>query len=167
MQAHFLILTAALTTGALAAQAPTPRPTADAPGDRPAATTAMPAVTVEGCVATENEIPGRKANVAERAGISEDYILTSAKMIKGQAPAAATTDQSGGVVSNALRPMYEIGGLSKDQLKSHVGHRVRIDGSFGNVSRAAPGAPLNDDLVELTGTSIRMVPGACTPKKSE
>jgi hypothetical protein len=165
MNAHLLILAAALTTGARAAQAPTPKPSADTPDRLPAAA-AVAAVTVEGCVATENEIPGRKANVAERAGISEDYVLTNAKMIKGQAPAAATTDQSGGVVSNALRPMYEIGGLSGEQLKSHVGHRVRIDGSFGHVGRAEP-APLNDDLIELTGTSIRMVPGACTPKKSE
>jgi hypothetical protein len=165
MTAQFLILAAALTTGALAAQAPTPKP--DTTDDRLAPTAAAPMVTVEGCVATENEIPGRKANVAERAGLAEDYILTSAKMIKGQAPAAATTDQSGGVVSNALRPMYEIGGLSGDQLKSHVGHRVRIDGTFGNVGRTEPGAPLNDALVQLTGTSIRMVPGACAPKKSE
>jgi hypothetical protein len=167
MTAQFLILAAALTTGALAAQAPTPKPPADTTDDRLAPTAAAPMVTVEGCVATENEIPGRKANIAERAGISEDYVLTNAKMIKGEAPVAATTDQSGGVVSNALRPMYEIGGLNGEQIKSHVGHRVRIDGSFGNIGRAEPAAPLNDDLVQLTGTSIRMVPGACAPKKSE
>lgn len=169
MTASFLILTAALTTGALAAQvpAPAPKPSSNLPDDRIPAAAASP-VTVEGCIAIESEIPGRKPNVAEQAGIAEDYILTQAKVVKGTAPAAATTDTTGGVVSNALRPMYEIGGLSDDQLKAHVGHRVSIDGTFANVGRSEGAAPLNDDLVELTGTSIRTVPGACTaPKKSE
>src|SRR4029453_9626260 len=31
----------------------------------------------------EQDVPGRKPNVAERAGVMEDYILTSAKVVKG------------------------------------------------------------------------------------
>ena len=145
MTAQFLLLTAALASTA-AAQESTPA--------------SKPTVTVEGCVATENEIPGRKENLAERAGLSEDFILVNAKVVKGRAPAAAK-DDTGGVVSNALRPMYEIGGLTDEQLKVHVGRRVRIDGTFSNLARDAA-APKNDDLVELNATTIRQVPGTCT-----
>jgi len=177
MTAAFLILTAALATGTPGQQAqvpapapspataPTPSP--DLPDDRlPAA--AAPAVTVEGCVAAEADVPGRQPNLAERAGLSEDFILTNAKVVKGSAPAAATADTSGGVISQALRPMFELGGLSGEQLKSHVGRRVRIEGTFDNTHREAP-APVNDDLVELTGTTIVQVQGACPalPRKSE
>ena len=31
----------------------------------------------------EADVPGRKPNVAERAGIAEDYILTSTRPIQG------------------------------------------------------------------------------------
>jgi hypothetical protein len=40
-------------------------------------------------VIREADVPGRKPNVAERAGIAEDYILTSTKMIKGTAAASS------------------------------------------------------------------------------
>jgi hypothetical protein len=152
MTVPFLFLTAALATGAAAAQqATTPPP---------------PSVSVEGCVVTENEIPGRKANLAERAGLAEDFILVGAKVVKGKAP-AVPKDDSGGVVSAGLRPMYEIGGLTDEQLKVHVGRRVRIEGSFGNLDRdATPSDPKNDDLVELNVATIRQIPGNCTMPKS-
>jgi hypothetical protein len=150
MTAEFLFLTVALATGAPAAQDPTPAP--------------KPVVVVEGCVATENEIPGRKENLAERAGLAEDFILVNAKVVKGHAPAAAR-DDSGGVVSAGLRPMYEIGGLTDEQLKIHVGRRVRIEGSFGNLDRGAS-PPKNEDLVELNATTIRQIPGTCGVPKS-
>ena len=34
----------------------------------------------------EDDVPGRKANVAEKVGIGNDYILTSTKIVKGAAP---------------------------------------------------------------------------------
>jgi hypothetical protein len=179
MTAAFLILTAALATGTPGqqAQAPapvpvptaatSPKPSADLPDDR-LPTAAAPAVTVEGCVAAEDDVPGRQPNIAERAGLAEDFILTNAKVVKGSAPAAATADASGGVVSNALRPMFEIGGLSRDQLKTHAGRRVRIEGTFDD-TRHDVATPLNDDLVQLTGTTIVQIQGACPalPRKSE
>jgi hypothetical protein len=63
--------------------------------------------------------------------------------------------------------MYEIEGITEDQLKQHVGKRVQIDGTFENVDRArtAPekGTPA-DDLVEIRGTAIRQVTGSCPAK---
>jgi hypothetical protein len=36
---------------------------------------AKPATTITGCVYNEKDVPGRAPNVAERAGVLEDYIL--------------------------------------------------------------------------------------------
>ena len=124
-----------------------------------------PLVTVEGCVATEAEIPGRSPNVAERAGLDQDFILTTAKVVRGKAP-AVPGDTSGGLVSSALRPMYEIGGLTDEQLKVHVGRRVRIEGRFDNLDSERPSDPKNDDLIELNATTIRQVPGDCSVPRS-
>ena len=66
------------------AQTPPPATTAR---DSPTPTAAVP-VTVEGCLMREPDVPGRKANVAEKVGIGEDFILTSTKMVKGMAPGA-------------------------------------------------------------------------------
>jgi hypothetical protein len=150
MTAHVLILTVGLTAAAVA------------PLQQPVVPTFA---IVEGCVASEAEIPGRASNLAERAGLAEDYILTRAAVIKGTPP-VEPPDRTGGALSNALRPMYEIGGLAGEELKPHLGHRVRIEGTFTNTNRDPNVEPLNQDLVELTGASIRQVPGSCASTKS-
>jgi hypothetical protein len=73
------VLTLALTVSAQApapGQPTTPATTASAAGS----------VTVEGCLKREADVPGGKPNVSERAGIGEDFLLTSAKVIKGDPP---------------------------------------------------------------------------------
>lgn len=127
-------------------------------------------VTVEGCVMREADVPGRKPNVAERAGIAEDYILTSTKMVKGSAPAAtgqARSTQTPTGTSGTQGAMYEIEGIDDEQLKQNVGRRVQLDGTFENVdrSRATPerSTPA-DDLVEIRATTIRQVAGDCAAK---
>jgi hypothetical protein len=146
MTAQMLFLSALLAAGA-AAQQPAPQ------------------VTVEGCVATEAEIPGRSPDIAERAGLNLDFVLTNAKVIRGAAP-AVSADTSGGIVSAALRPMYAIGGLTDEQLKLHVGRRVRIEGRFDTRDRQTPSDEKNDDLVELNAATIRQVPGDCSVPRS-
>jgi hypothetical protein len=167
MSTHLLLLTAALTIGAAEpAQTPTPPPKASPVTLDDRLSPPVPTfVVVDGCVAAEAEIPGRTPNIAERAGVAEDYILTNATVLKGKPP-VELPDRTGGEASNALRPMYELGGLTGDQLKPHLGHRVRIEGTFVNTNRDPGTEPLNDDLVELTGASIRQVPGSCPQKKS-
>jgi hypothetical protein len=161
----------ALTT-AVAAQDPPAQPTtprAPAGQDQPRTSQAR-AVTVEGCIMREADVPGRRPNVAERAGVAEDYILTSTKMIKGSAPAgtaATRTAETPTGTSGSQGTMYEIEGIDDQQLKQHVGQRVQIDGMFENVDRAAAaperGTPA-DDLVEIRGTTIRKVAGECAAK---
>lgn len=129
-------------------------------------------VTVEGCLMREADVAGRKPNITERAGIAEDYILTSTRMIKGSAPATGTAQARPGetpIGTSGTRGamMYEVKGIDDDQLKQHVAHRVQIDGTFENVDRstATPESRTPaDDLVEIRGTVIRQVSGQCPAK---
>ena len=91
-----------LTDGAMAAaasmtldaQAPQSAPTPQSP-DRPqpdAATQvpnrAMPAnatITISGCLKEEKDVAGLKPSAVERAGITEDYVLTDVKMSPSEA----------------------------------------------------------------------------------
>jgi hypothetical protein len=155
---------------AAAAQNPTtpPPPRNPASPDPAYARTQARFVTVEGCVMREAGVPGREPNV-ERAGIDEDYILTSTKMIKGAAPAPAAEARPADTPTgtSGTGAMYEIKGIDDEQLKQHVGHRVQIEGTFENIERAqtSPGkkAPA-DHLAEIRGTSIRQVAGECPAK---
>lgn len=126
---------------------------------------------MEGCVTREADIPGRRPNVAERAGITEDFVLTNARVIKGSAPATGspaagaatpgTTPGSAGVAGQGT--MFEIEGLDGDQRKQHLNRRVQLEGAFenvgGNATQASPRP--TDDLVEIRATSIRPVAGDC------
>lgn len=156
----------ALGATTMAAQYPpaNPKPQEPAAAGAPAA----PAVvTVEGCLVREQDVPGRKPNVAERAGVMEDYILTNAKMVKGSAPAAAGTQAKREAMptgTSGITPMYDVKGLEDSQLKSLVGQRVQIEGTFADLDRSASAKPA-EDLVDLKGTTIRQVPGDCPPKK--
>jgi hypothetical protein len=167
-------LVGAFTTSA-AAQPPTPQTTPPRPSPTTPQTErqAMNAVTVEGCLMREADV-GRQPNVAERAGIGEDFVLANAKVVKGKAPDVARTGAAGatrepdatragqpsaGQVAS-MQPMYEVSELDDDRLKTMVGKRVQIEGTFEDTDRQ-PAAGSAEDLVELHGTSIREVPGTC------
>ena len=64
--------------------------------------------------------------------------------------------------------MFKISGLTDEQLKVHVGHRVRIEGSFGSLEHpsAPPDTAPQDNLFELNVATIRQVPGDCAVPKS-
>lgn len=141
---------------AVSVMAQTPPPTTQTPP----ASQAGP-VTVEGCLVREADVPGRKPNVAERVGITEDYIMTSTKMVKGTAPAppaARPGDKPVGTAGAAA--MYEVEGIGEDKLKELVGRRVQVDGTFD----PRPPSATSDDLVQIRGTAIRQVTGECPTK---
>jgi hypothetical protein len=117
------------------------RPAADA--QRPAATTQ--AITITGCLKEEKDVPGLKPNVAERAGVTEDYILTNVKM--------ASTSKVSGI---ALATRYEIEGISKDDLKKHLNHQVEITGMITQTTPAG-----NDETADFNGTSLKMISATC------
>jgi len=154
-------------SAAAAAQDPPPRtPPQTPPATGTSASQSARTVTVEGCLMREADVPGRKPNVAERAGMGEDYILTSTKVVKGSAPSAAGAKGDDKPTGTAgMRAMYEVSGIEGDQLKQHAGQRVQIDGMFENADRATgAGQTASDDLVELRGTTIRKVAGECPAK---
>jgi len=138
---------------------PSSNVSADRLADRLAAGTPPAPVVVEGCVETQREIKGHASDAGEFTGLNDHFVLTGAKVIKGPAPAVA--------FATAAPAIYRIEGFTDEQLTVHVGHRVRIDGTFGSVDRGAPPAdPKHAELSELTASTIRQVPGDCSIPKS-
>jgi hypothetical protein len=138
----------------------TPPPASPSTAQKPAATSAGP-VTVEGCLMREADVPGRKANVAEKVGVGEDYILTNTKMVKGTAPAGAPASTGGAVgTSGTGGEMYDINGIDDGTLTKHINRRVQVDGTFESLDRGTKG----DALIEIRATGIRPVSGDCPPK---
>jgi hypothetical protein len=154
----------ALAVG-VAAQYPPSNPQ-NPPQTRQPAAQEQKTVTVEGCLMREQDVPGRKPNVAERAGVLEDYILASAKMIKGSAPQGSREPAKPGEptgTSGKLSPMYDVKGIDDEKLKPLVGKRVQIDGTFADVTKSpTPGG--TEDLVDIRGTAIRPASGECPSK---
>lgn len=125
-----------------------PRPT---PTERPTARGSEGLVTLEGCLVREADIEGRIPKIRESAGVTGDYVLTRAKVVKGTAPASLTG-------------MYDVDDIDAGLLESFAGQRVQIDGWFDELDRAANptgrgGA--HDDLVEIRGSAIRAIAKDC------
>ena len=160
-----LALAVGLTAG-VAAQ--TGNPPQNPPQQPPtAAQAASQTVTLEGCLVQEKDVPGRAPNVAEKAGVMEDYILTSAKFLKGVphaagASGAAAEQPTGTSGMHAAASMFEVRGIEDTQLKSFLGQRVEIEGRVNPADfaerkneRASASGEKTGDLPELQGIVIR------------
>jgi hypothetical protein len=163
-----LVLSAQAPAGQTpAAQAPTqPQPRPQTPS---AATTQQASTTIVGCVFEEKDVPGRSPNIAEKAGVMEDYILAEIK-------SSTATPGAAGTSGAALGTMYKLEHADDSKLKAVVGKRVevtgRIDRERGD-STAPPAATPSPsgadkaigrdkvDLAEFEVSSIKEVPGAC------
>jgi hypothetical protein len=162
-----ILCSGALSSAQIAPQgggAPQPRaqqPRADATGA---------VMTLAGCLYRENSIPGRSPNVAEKAGVLEDYILADA------APARESKPLSDPPIAEAGRPpaaptaglasgrMYKVTKISDEQLKTLVGKRVEITGTIKPDDDAKPAdRATNTNLPNIEGTSIHEVTGASCP----
>ena len=135
-----------------------------ATADQTSATT-----TLTGCVYREKDVPGRAPNVAERAGVLEDYILADVK------PAGAVgTSGTTGAAAASSHGMYKLELIADEKLKDAVGKRVevtgRIDAESGDSKTAsAPPASATDkaighdkvDLPEFEVSTMREVEGTC------
>jgi hypothetical protein len=142
-----------------------PRPTAPQPAQQAAATT-----TLTGCVYKEADVPGRAPNVAERAGVMEDYILAVA-------PGASSPGTAGAVGTSgaAAGAMYKLELIADEKLRAVVGKRVevtgRVDSEAGDKTAARPASEADKaigrdrvDLPEFEVVSMREVAGTCPPK---
>ncbi|NOT44937.1 MAG: hypothetical protein HOP14_10090 [Acidobacteria bacterium] len=117
--------------------------------------------TFEGCLYRERDIPGRAPNVAERAGILEDYILADARMAPAQGaasdrPGAASDRPATGAAVTGR--MYEVVNIDDERLQTFVGKRVRVTGT---VDRSDAEANNVEDLAEIEATAISAADGTC------
>jgi hypothetical protein len=169
------------TTGA-SPQTPPAQPGAVAPSDQQRTTTTSQqgmSVTLVGCLQKEENVQGRQPNIAERAGILEDYILTSAQMASsaGSTPGAsgatgtsgtagATAGTSGstaaaGTAAGAsanISSKYKLEGIADEKLSSLVGKRVEVSGRIDA-----------DDAREVAGSGAAGTSGsaAATPRDAD
>jgi hypothetical protein len=150
-------LSALAMAGAITVNAQTPQPQAPNPAtppqaqkpmtDSPRTGNANQAVTITGCLKEEKDVPGLKPNMAERAGVTDDYVLTNVKTAPGSA-----------VSGIGVGTMYEIEGISEAELKKHVGHQVELVGKIDTPS----GTPAAGDAPDFTATSLKMVAATCS-----
>lgn len=129
-------------------QPQSPRPT---PAPRPTARGSEGLVTLEGCLVHDSDVEARVPKIREPFGVSDDYVLTRAKVVKGSAP-------------ESLTGTYDVDDLDPGLLASHVGQRVQVDGWFDEVDRAANPAGRGGsqgDLLEIRGNAIRAISKDC------
>ena len=134
----------------LAAQAPSPSAPPQAPSAPPAMTqpaAAAAAMTIVGCLKEEKDVAGLKPNVAERVGVTEDYILTSVKAAPGSS-----------VSGLALGAMYQIEGIDGSELKKHLNHQVEIQ---GRIDTTDGGDSDRKDVPDFKATSLKMLAATC------
>ena len=144
-----------------------PQPRSQQPRPDPIA---GPVTTLAGCLYREDSIAGRKPNVAEKAGVMEDYILFDATPVReqnrlpdrpiadaGQPPDAPTAGLASG-------RMYKVTKIEDGRLKELVGKRVEVTGTIKPDNDAKPAdRSTNTNLPNIDGTSIREVAGATCP----
>jgi hypothetical protein len=164
-----------LFVASIAAQEPArPAGTPPQPPPRtPGATAQQPTTTVTGCLYREDQIPGRTPNVAERAGVLEDYILAGVTAAGSEARPGATPGATGtSGTAPATGNMYKVEGPADEKLKALVGKKVEVTGRIdpeGGPGSTATGAPRPDrgpgpdkiNLPEFEAASIREVSGTC------
>ena len=177
MLKHYLLSSAFVLASATAfAQAQTTPPATPQPQPTPAAPQSVASqknanIVLSGCLVREQDVPGRKPNVAERAGVMEDYILTEAKA-SSERPSAGAPGAVGttGSTQNISR-MYKVEGIPDEQLKALVGKHVEVTGRVDEddsreVSPAAPAGAATPrspsaDMPEFEATAIKETTGTC------
>ena len=130
--------------------------------------------TLIGCVYQEKDVPGRAPNVAERAGILEDYILAELSPAEAAKPSGTT-----GSSVPTTYSMYKLEKAADSQLKAMVGKRVEVTGKIDAEAKDSTGQPSASvqtnktdkivghdriDLPEFEVSSIRAVGGTCPAK---
>ena len=133
--------------------------------------------TIVGCVYQEKDVPGRAPNVAERAGVMEDYILAEISPAEAAKPVGTT----GSANAPKTFSMYKLEKAADSQLKAMVGKRVEVTGKVdaepGDTAGAPPASAQTNktdrvvghdriDLPEFVVARIKAVSGTCPAKPS-
>ena len=144
----------AISGAVAAAQTPQAPPASQ---QKPAADT--PAITVAGCVQKESAVLKRNPATGD-IGMDDEFVLTFAALNPATGatakPDVQTSQNPGGTPSMAgnFGRVYRTTGDKEKELKSYVGQRVQITGTFKNKDDAA-------DAMSSVGTTGRT--GDLTP----
>ena len=166
------------TVGAQTPQNPpqTQPPTTQPPQTQPPASSAMQetTTTLQGCVYKEADIPGRTPNVAEKAGVMEDYILVTSAPSPSAAGTTGTTPPAGAAASALSAPgkAFKLEKIADERLKAVVGKRVEVTGRVDEGASGAAGTtgvkpdrnPASPDAIEIAEfevTMLKEVEGTC------
>jgi hypothetical protein len=138
--------------------------------DQDRSASAAGTTTLTGCVYKEDDVPGLTPNIAEQAGIMEDYIL-AVSAGSGETGATGTSGQAAGTSGAAAANMYKLEHADDEDLQAVVGKRVevtgRVDAEEGDTGTASSpdrdesAGPDRVELPEFEVTSIREVGGDC------
>ena len=145
-------------------QPPTQNPTQQSSAAQGATT------TLTGCVYKEADIPGRSPNIAERAGMMEDYILVTSASASGTAGATGTSGTAGAAVPAGKA--FKLEHAADEKLSAVVGKRVEVTGRVDKDDQTTAGTtgarpdtnPMSPDQIELPEfevTAIKEVEGTC------
>ena len=140
-------------------------------------TQSMATTTLKGCVYKENAIPGRTPNVAEKAGVLEDYILVVSPSASATATGTATATQTPTGTSGAVtaHKAFKLEKIADERLSAMVGKMVEVTGKTDADNDTAknratgtggttPDRSLGPDQIELPEfevTNIKEVEGTC------
>ena len=158
------IFAVALAAPNVAAQAQT-SPQSTTPRDSAAQATSPSqgsGSTMVGCLYREAQVPGRSPNVAERAGILEDYILVGATPASDRQQSGTSASATG--ASAAAGKTFKVEGIDDERLKAMVGKRVEVSGRVDADVEGRRDQSLGPDqinLPEFEAQSIREVSGEC------
>lgn len=163
---------ALLFVAVLGAQGPGPSQNPPPQAPQTPSTTVKPTTTLVGCLYREDRVPGRKPNVAEKAGILEDYILADASVKDtSKEPGAAVGATGTAGAPPASGNIYKVEGPSDEKLKALVGKKVEVTGRIdpergpaGTAGKPQPDRGLGPDAInlpEFKATSIREIAGTC------
>jgi hypothetical protein len=133
--------------------------------------------TVKGCVYKESSIPGRAPNVAEKAGVMEDYILVPAASHATTGTSGTTPPAAAGTAGATATHMkaFKLEKIADERLSAVVGKMVEVTGKVdadndtaknqpAGTSGTKPDASLGPDQIELDEfevTDIKEVEGTC------
>ena len=136
-------------------------------------------VTITGCVQNESEALKRPA-ATPKMGMGDEFVLTHSTIKAATATAEPPTQpkpaEPAAAAGAAENKIYRVTGDQEASLKSHLGHKVEITGTFKSEADArrelgaigtsgkppaTPAEPTAMNTPEVTVNSVRMISESC------